>query len=47
MFTTPIIDNRPQMRHGSYLCTDCGGTLHAKWEPKYATTLCAGCYNEK
>lgn len=32
--------------HGSMPCSQCGGTLHSKWEPSAAMWVCAGCYNE-
>lgn len=32
--------------HGAQPCSQCGGTMHSKWEPTASSWVCAGCYNE-
>lgn len=32
--------------HGDEPCSECGGTMHSKWEPKASGWVCAGCYND-
>lgn len=32
--------------HGVSPCSECGGTLHSKYEPIARAFVCAGCYNE-
>ena len=36
----------PTLWHGAYPCSQCGGTMHSKWEPTASAYVCAGCYNE-
>ena len=32
--------------HGANPCSQCGGTLHSKFEQNAEAYVCAGCYNE-
>lgn len=32
--------------HGLKPCSECGGTMHSKYEPTAKAYVCAGCYNE-
>lgn len=32
--------------HGARPCSQCGGTMHSKWEPNASAWVCAGCYND-
>jgi hypothetical protein len=32
--------------HGDKPCSQCGGTMHSKYEPKASAWVCAGCYND-
>ncbi len=32
--------------HGAYPCSECGGTMHSRWEPNASAYVCAGCYND-
>ena len=32
--------------HGANPCSECGGTLHSKFEQNAEAYVCAGCYNE-
>ena len=36
----------PILWHGARPCSQCGGTMHSKWEPTASAWVCAGCYNE-
>ena len=31
---------------GAKPCSQCGGTIHSRYEPKANAWVCAGCYNE-
>ena len=32
--------------HGLKPCSECGGTMHSKYEKTARAYVCAGCYNE-
>jgi len=32
--------------YGAKPCSECGGTIHSKYEPNAGAHVCAGCYND-
>ena len=37
---------KPILWHGAQPCSECGGTIHSKYEVNASAWVCAGCYND-